>query len=358
MSHPDNSGALLQLSEVSRRYGSFQALHPTSIDIEEGEFFSLLGPSGCGKTTTLRIIAGFEVPSTGTVWLAGQDITHVAPNHRDTNTVFQSYALFPHMTVEENVAYPLLMRRVPQSDIGPRVKEAIESVSMTAFSARLPHELSGGQRQRIALARAMVGRPRVLLLDEPLGALDLKLREQMQHLLVGLQKSLGITFVYVTHDQGEALSMSDRIAVINKGHVEQLAAPNDIYYNPESSFVAGFIGKSNLVEGCLTTQNGSPFFDSGAFKAPLTAEQAARGCKRAAIRFESIAINPQEGECDVIFEAEVKDALFFGNVFEVTLRSGQQTLTALVPASNSGRPDVGAIVPVGFSSASMVALND
>ena len=358
MSHPDTNGPLLRLTDVSRSYGAFQALHPTSINIEEGEFFSLLGPSGCGKTTTLRIIAGFEVPSTGTVHLAGKDITREAPNLRDTNTVFQSYALFPHMTIEQNVAYPLLMRKVPKSEIGPRVKEAIENVSMTAFSQRLPHELSGGQRQRIALARAIVGRPRVLLLDEPLGALDLKLREQMQHVLVGLQKSIGITFIYVTHDQGEALSMSDRIAVINKGHVEQLASPHDIYYNPATSFVAGFIGKSNLVDGQVISEGGRPVFDAGAFKIPLNDAQADKNAKRAAVRFESLTVAPQEGECDVTFEATVEDALFFGNVFEVTLKVSDQTLTALVPATSDGHLKVGAKVPVGFSSSTAVILDD
>ena len=283
MQAAQGSGPLLRLEGVSKTYGNYQALEPTTIAVNEGEFFSLLGPSGCGKTTTLRIIAGFETPTTGTVHLGGRDISRTPPNLRDTNTVFQSYALFPHMTATENVAYPLRMKNVPAAEIGPRVTEAIAQVEMSAFGERLPHEMSGGQRQRIALARAMVGRPRVLLLDEPLGALDLKLREQMQHMLVHLQRKIGITFVYVTHDQGEALSMSDRIAVMSAGRVQQLASPRDIYYQPTNAFVASFIGKSNVLTGMVATEGGRTVLKAGPLvDRPRRADGEAQG--RAALR--------------------------------------------------------------------------
>ena len=235
---------------MSKTYDQQQvrALDGIDLSVFPGEFFSLLGPSGSGKSTTLRLIAGFEAPNTGRVHIDGADVTDVRPYHRDVNTVFQSYALFPHMTVAENVAYPLKMKRIDRRETGRRVADALELVDMTDFHRRLPHQLSGGQRQRIALARALVARPKVVLLDEPLGALDLKLRQQMQIVLKELQREVNITFVYVTHDQGEALSMSDRLAVMNAGRIEQLGTPEEIYYRPATRFVAGFIGRSNLID--------------------------------------------------------------------------------------------------------------
>jgi spermidine/putrescine transport system ATP-binding protein len=221
------------------------------LTIAEGEFFSLLGPSGCGKTTTMRMIAGFEEPTTGTIWLHGSDVTGVPPNKRDVNMVFQSYALFPHMTVFENVAFGLRRRRVASGEITRRAGEMLEIVDLAGRGERRPRELSGGQQQRVALARALVNRPRALLLDEPLGALDLKLRQAMQVELKRIQREVGITFVYVTHDQGEALTMSDRIAVMNDGAVEQLGTPREIYEHPRTRFVAGFIGTSNLLAGTV-----------------------------------------------------------------------------------------------------------
>lgn len=225
------------------------AVKRTDLAIAQGEFFSLLGPSGCGKTTTMRMIAGFEEPTAGKVFLDGKDVTGVAPNKRDINMVFQSYALFPHLNVLQNVSFGLERKKVAKDEIKRRVAEILEIVSLTGMEKRTPGEMSGGQQQRVALARALVNRPRALLLDEPLGALDLKLRQQMQVELKRIQREVGITFVYVTHDQGEALTMSDRIAVMNAGVIEQLGTPREIYERPASRFVAGFIGTSNIVDG-------------------------------------------------------------------------------------------------------------
>src|SRR5258708_21309404 len=246
----------IELSGVAKEFHSrgevVAAVRQMDLQIREGEFFSLLGPSGCGKTTTMRMIAGFEEPSTGTVWLHGKDVTADAPNKRDVNMVFQSYALFPHMDVFENVAFGLRRRQVPKNEITSKVGEMLHIVDLSGRENRRPRELSGGQQQRVALARALVNRPRALLLDEPLGALDLKLRQAMQVELKRIQREVGITFVYVTHDQNEALTMSDRIAVMNDGIIEQLGSPRDIYEHPASRFVAGFIGTSNLLTGRAT----------------------------------------------------------------------------------------------------------
>jgi putative spermidine/putrescine transport system ATP-binding protein len=219
------------------------------LEIHDGEFFSMLGPSGSGKTTTLRMIAGFELPTKGRIFLHGQDVTRRPPFERDVNTVFQDYALFPHMTVGENVAYGLVVRKVPREERLTRVADALRMVRLEGYDARKPGQLSGGQRQRVALARALVNRPSVLLLDEPLGALDLKLREEMQLELKAIQQEVGITFIYVTHDQEEALTMSDRLAVFNRGRIEQVGTPSELYERPATAFVAGFVGTSNLLRG-------------------------------------------------------------------------------------------------------------
>jgi putative spermidine/putrescine transport system ATP-binding protein len=244
--------------EVGRRMpqsashdGTFAVAAVDGIDLEiaDGEFFSMLGPSGSGKTTTLRMIAGFEKPSEGRILLRGEDVTGVPPFDRDVNTVFQDYALFPHMTIADNVAYGLMVRKVPSAERESRVADAMRMVRLEGYERRRPAQLSGGQRQRVALARALVNRPRVLLLDEPLGALDLKLREEMQIELKAIQAQVGITFIYVTHDQEEALVMSDRIAVFNRGKIEQVGTPSDVYEHPATTFVAGFVGTSNLLQG-------------------------------------------------------------------------------------------------------------
>jgi putative spermidine/putrescine transport system ATP-binding protein len=227
------------------------AVDHVDLDVIDGEFFSMLGPSGSGKTTTLRMIAGFELPTAGRVLLHGIDVTRQPPFARDVNTVFQDYALFPHMSVGDNVAYGLLVRKVPKAERARRVGEALEMVRLTGFERRKPGQLSGGQRQRVALARALINRPRVVLLDEPLGALDLKLREEMQIELKAIQQQVGITFIYVTHDQEEALTMSDRLAVFNRGRIEQVGAPADVYERPATAFVAGFVGTSNLLRGAV-----------------------------------------------------------------------------------------------------------
>ncbi|MDX2730288.1 MULTISPECIES: ABC transporter ATP-binding protein [unclassified Streptomyces] len=240
-------GMAIRLQNLRKSFGRTEAVAGVDLEIADGEFFSMLGPSGSGKTTVLRMIAGFEAPTSGTIELAGSDVTRLAPFERDVHTVFQDYALFPHMTVEQNVAYGLKVRKVPKAERLRQAREALASVRLTDFGTRRPSQLSGGQRQRVALARALVGRPKVLLLDEPLGALDLKLREQMQVELKAIQREVGITFVFVTHDQEEALTMSDRIAVFNQGRVEQIGTPAQIYERPATSFVAGFVGTSNLL---------------------------------------------------------------------------------------------------------------
>jgi putative spermidine/putrescine transport system ATP-binding protein len=249
ISAPDAAAqADVRLSGVRKEFGDVVAVDGVDLEVRAGEFFTLLGPSGSGKTTTLRLIAGFERPDAGRVALGGADVTARPPNQRDVNTVFQDYALFPHMSVGDNVAYGLLVKGVAKADRAARVAEALRMVRLEQMGKRKPAQLSGGQRQRVALARAIVNQPRVLLLDEPLGALDLKLRQEMQLELKGIQKRVGITFVYVTHDQDEALAMSDRIAVFNDGHVEQVAPPAELYERPATPFVAGFVGTSNLVE--------------------------------------------------------------------------------------------------------------
>jgi putrescine transport system ATP-binding protein len=237
---------------VTKRFGNLAAVDHVSLDILEGEFFVLLGPSGCGKTTLMRMIAGFELPTEGQILIDGQDMAGIPPNKRPVNMVFQSYAVFPHMSVQDNVAYGLKIAGVGRTEIAQRVEESLELVSLGGFAERMPDQLSGGQRQRVALARSLIMRPRVLLLDEPLSALDAKLRAQMQFELAELQDNVGITFVTVTHDQDEALSMASRIAVINKGQVAQLATPTDLYEYPANRFVADFVGSVNIFEGKLT----------------------------------------------------------------------------------------------------------
>jgi len=248
----------IQLVGLRKSFGTAEhevvAVDSVNLQIEEGEFFSLLGPSGSGKTTVLRMIAGFESPTAGAILLQGKDVTGLAPYDRDVNTVFQDYALFPHMTVLQNVEYGLKVKRVAKAERKQRAVEMLESVRLGGFGHRKPNQLSGGQRQRVALARALVNRPKVLLLDEPLGALDLKLREEMQVELKEIQREVGITFVFVTHDQGEALSMSNRIAVFSHGRIEQVGTPREIYDHPTTAFVAGFVGTSNVMSATLSEQ--------------------------------------------------------------------------------------------------------
>jgi putative spermidine/putrescine transport system ATP-binding protein len=284
----------VRLRGVRRVFGDVVAIEHLDLDIAAGEFFTMLGPSGSGKTTTLRVIAGFEQPDAGTVELGGADVTRVAPSERDVNTVFQDYALFPHMTVQENVEYGLRVKGVSRRERRMKAQEVLERVRLPQVGGRRPVQLSGGQRQRVALARAIVNSPSVLLLDEPLGALDLKLRQEMQVFLKALQRDLGITFVYVTHDQEEALTMSDRVAVFNEGRIEQIGAPDEVYEHPASEFVAGFVGVSNILE---------------------------RGGRKFTVRPEKIVMNGGTGEPGV-----VKDVQYAGSVtrYVVDLESGER----------------------------------
>jgi len=245
----NQSKPAIQFDKVSRYFGDVKAVDQADLEIRDGEFFSMLGPSGSGKTTCLRMIAGFDRPTAGHIYLYGQDVSSLPPYERDVNTVFQDYALFPHMNVNDNIAYGLMIKGVSKDERKKRVEEMLDLVQLTGFADRKPSQLSGGQRQRVALARALINHPKVLLLDEPLGALDLKLRQQMQVELKSIQQRVGITFIFVTHDQEEALTMSDRIALFNQGRIEQIGTPAEIYEHPVSSFVAGFVGTSNIVDG-------------------------------------------------------------------------------------------------------------
>ncbi len=326
---------ILVLDGVDKTYegGSKPALDRVSFQVARGEFFSILGPSGSGKTTLLRMIAGFETPDRGRVVMDGAPITHVPPFKRDVRTVFQSYALFPHLTVAGNVEYPLRMARAGKRERSAKAMEALALVAMTSYADRLPHQLSGGQRQRVALARAIVCRPKILLLDEPLGALDLRLRQQMQHTLVSLQKELGIAFVYVTHDQGEALSMSNRVAVMREGRIAQLGAPEELYFDPASEFVAQFVGRSNLIP--VTFQPGD-----GGHVAVIDGERFPRlnaakaGPARLALRFEAVRVVPaSEGAGDL--SGVVEDVLFLGTNLEVNVRCGSLNIIASIPAART-----------------------
>ncbi len=256
---PSSRAAAVTLEGVVKRFGDVVAVDGVDLEVREGEFFSMLGPSGSGKTTCLRLIAGFESPTSGRVLLGGEDVSRLAPYERDVNTVFQDYALFPHMSVVENVEYGLKVKKVPKAERRQRAEDALAMVQLSMLGRRKPSELSGGQRQRVALARALVNRPKVLLLDEPLGALDLKLRQAMQIELKEIQQQVGLTFVYVTHDQEEALTMSDRLAVFSHGRIEQVGTPAEVYERPATGFVAGFVGTSNVLEGgAALTVTGDP----------------------------------------------------------------------------------------------------
>ncbi len=291
----------IRLERVTKAFGDTVAVDDLSLDIEEGEFFSMLGPSGCGKTTTLRMIGGFDDPTRGTIYLGGRDVTDLPPYRRDVNTVFQSYALFPHLNVFENVAFGLRRKKVDKAEIERRVEESLELVDLVGFDQRKPAQMSGGQQQRVALARALVNRPKVLLLDEPLGALDLKLRKQMQLELKRIQQEVGITFIYVTHDQEEAMTMSNRLAVMRHGKAEQIGPPEDVYENPQTEFVASFLGASNLLEGELKEQrNGtSTVLLTGGDTVNLPSERApfeSGASVKVGVRPEKITIEPDDGQ--------------------------------------------------------------
>ncbi|WP_082772451.1 ABC transporter ATP-binding protein [Actinoplanes sp. TFC3] len=323
--------AAIELAGVHKDFVSHgetvHAVCPTDLAVRPGEFFSLLGPSGCGKTTMMRMIAGFEEPTGGTVRLDGTDVTGVSAHHRDVNMVFQSYALFPHLTAYQNVAFGLQRRKVARSEIRRRVGEMLEIVSLNGMQRRSPRELSGGQQQRVALARALVNRPRALLLDEPLGALDLKLRQQMQLELKRIQREIGITFVYVTHDQGEALTMSDRIAVMRDGRIEQLGTPREIYERPATRFVAGFIGTSNLLDAAVQRiDDGIALVTFGPGErvlVPVPAGVTAGQDLEISVRPEKIGLRreePTDPGCSVL-SAVVTDVVYHGTSTNYTVKT-------------------------------------
>ena len=329
--------ALLEIHQVTKRFDSFTAVNNVSLSIEAGEFFTLLGPSGCGKTTLLRMIAGFDVPDTGKILLDGHNMAGVPPEKRPVHTVFQSYALFPHMTVTDNVAFPLKMSAITTNEIKIRVKEAIDDVHLTKFANRYPHELSGGQKQRVAFARGLINRPRLLLLDEPLGALDEKLREEMQVELINLQKEIGVTFVFITHAQNEALALSHRIAVMNQGNIEQTDVPSRIYSRPANRFVANFVGKINSLNARVLEVTPSRLkldvTGLGTVFVPVEANTRPNDEGIMAIRPEQISItrNTEKIAPTPHFTGKINDFLYVGNItsYNVALPNGINIETSL-----------------------------
>ncbi len=338
---------VVKLDNVRKQYGSFVAVHQADFSIGRGEFFAMLGPSGCGKTTTLKMIAGFEQPTAGRVFLEGEDVSQVPPHKRNVNTVFQQYALFPHMSVFDNVAFGPRSKKINEAEVKTRVNEMLEVVRLGDFAARRPAQLSGGQQQRVALARALVNYPSALLLDEPLAALDLKLREAMQIELKRIQREVGITFVFVTHDQGEALTMSDRIAVMSEGLVEQVGAPVDIYARPETLFVAGFIGSANLLPGTVMSSDGAgtrvQLLDGT--QVVVAAGNSAPNASLSQGNQVTVMLRPEQ----VVLESEgsmkvfITDTVFQGSSVRVVGRTANDTeVTAIVPAgSNHKAPSAG-----------------
>jgi spermidine/putrescine transport system ATP-binding protein len=335
---PTGARGTVELTGVTKRFGTMVAVDHLDLVVRPGEFLSLLGPSGCGKTTTLRMLAGFEQPDEGFIRISGEYVQGIPPYKRDVNTVFQSYALFPHMDVAENVAYGLRQRRVPKSQIQDRVREALAMVKMSHLAARKPRQLSGGQQQRVALARALVNRPSVLLLDEPLGALDRKLREEMQIELKLLQSELGITFIFVTHDQEEAMSMSDRIAIMLDGHIEQLADPETVYEHPASAFVAAFIGRNNFWHGRATAA-GVVADDGTVFRVSKPEERLSAGQGAiAAVRPECFTLSTTDpGRNDNVLEGTVASIAHFGDVLQYVVRAGDRDIVVLTPRAQNTR---------------------
>ncbi len=350
----------VSLESVTKSFGDFVAVDDLDLEIASGEFFTLLGPSGCGKTTTLRMIAGFEEPTEGKVLIDGNDVVGVPSHKRPTNTVFQSYALFPHMSVADNVAFGLRRQGIAGGEIKQRVDEELERVGLAIEANRKPAQLSGGQQQRVALARAIVNRPRVLLLDEPLGALDLKLRKGLQVELKRIQREVGITFVYVTHDQEEALTMSDRIAVMNRGRIEQLASPEDVYERPTTTFVAGFIGVSNLMPGVVEDSSAGRTrvkLDAGVELDVQTNGFASGERCHAVVRPEKLHITTDEGSTRDGWPSvggTVESSVYLGTSTQIVVRlAGDVPMTVLVPnadeAERSMLPGGGARVSLSWA---------
>lgn len=336
---------IVEINNVNKEYGTNHVVKDLNIKIKKGEFLTLLGSSGCGKTTTLRMIAGFEEPTSGTILVEKQPVEEKEAYERDVNTVFQSYALFPHMTIADNIGYGLRMKRVPKEEIKKRVDEMLEMVQLVGFDKRYPKQLSGGQKQRVAIARALINRPKVLLLDEPLGALDLKLRKQMQLELKELQKKLGITFIYVTHDQEEALTMSDRIGIMHDGILEQLATPEEIYESPATRFVATFIGETNIFDGCIreitdkkmniTIENG---MIQGAGEGFIQNELVSVSVRPEKVLFSQVPVEGFE-LCGI-----VKEHIYIGSVLKAIVQIPNGDLIKIERLSNETLPEKGSQV--------------
>ena len=355
---------VITIDHVIKRFGGYVAVQDANFAIARGEFFSLLGPSGCGKTTTLRMIAGFEQPTEGRILLDGKDVSRVPPYHRNVNTVFQHYALFPHMNVADNVAFGPRSQRIAEAETQRRVTQLLDVVRLTPFSRRKPGQLSGGQQQRVALARALANYPSALLLDEPLGALDLKLRQAMQIELKRIQREVGITFIYVTHDQEEALTMSDRIAVMNEGRVEQIGSPTDIYHSPRSVFVANFIGVANLLPGVMGQTNGTHSTVTVAGNRPIYVPTGGWQFKPGSaatvmIRPERLRLANTEPTGEMAIPVTVKHAVFQGPVVRCALSAldgtkivahvgPEDAVSGLEPGASlwaSWDPDAGRLLP-------------
>jgi spermidine/putrescine transport system ATP-binding protein len=336
----------VRLEDVTKRFDGAVAVDDLSLEVDPGRFFALLGPSGCGKTTTLRMIGGFEEPSEGRIFLGDRDVVGLPPYKRDVNTVFQSYALFPHLTTAENVAFGLQRRKVPKNDARQRVDQMLSLVDLAGLGGRKPRQLSGGQQQRVALARALVCRPRVLLLDEPLGALDLKLRKQMQLELKRIQHDVGITFVHVTHDQEEAMTMADSIAVMNRGRIEQLGAPEQLYERPQTAFVAGFLGISNLLSGTVEGGGAVRLNDGTVVHADTTDRS---GAVSAGVRPEKIALG--EGGGANRLTGTVAETAYIGVATQLVVdtTAGTVQVFAQNTDSGSGVPAVGSPVALSWS---------
>lgn len=350
------------LEGVTKKFGGAIAVDDISLHVRPGEFLSLLGPSGCGKTTTLRMLAGFEEPTEGRIRISGQDVVGIPPHKRNVNTVFQAYALFPHMSVAENVSYGLRQKGIAKAEIRERVTESLDLVQMRSFADRKPTQLSGGQQQRIALARALINKPSVLLLDEPLGALDRQLREEMQIELKLLQSRLGITFIFVTHDQGEALSMSDRIAIMRKGRIEQLDDADSIYDNPASAYVAGFIGQQNFIPGTVSTNTAVMESRFGILNAATPHPELDAGSDaQAAVRPEAVTVTATnsagaEVSSTAVNEiaGEVIGVSHQGETLQFLISIGHgQTLLSRIPRPNAPRLAVGDTVVCAWESASV-----
>jgi spermidine/putrescine transport system ATP-binding protein len=329
----------VELAGVTKRFGEVVAVDAIDLSVDENRFFALLGPSGCGKTTTLRMIGGFEEPTAGTIRLHGEDVTGFKPYARPVNTVFQSYALFPHLSIFENVAFGLRRKKVPDADVRRRVGETLELVQLTGMEKRRPGQLSGGQQQRIALARALINHPRVLLLDEPLGALDLKLRKEMQIELKRIQNEVGLTFIHVTHDQEEAMTMADSIAVMNEGHIERLGTPHEIYEDPQSSFVASFLGSSNLADATVVDAARGEL-TVGRHRVRVTPDRIPSGAAgvRIGVRPEKIAVFPQgTATSDNAIDGTIADVSFIGVSTQYLVDTDLGTSMAAVQQNSGAR---------------------